>query len=427
MIRNIFLSICFGFIGILIIAGVIFKVTQFNAISFLLEDDYRYYSFDNLDYDVEVLENGDSNVVMELTYHYKMGDFSRVSFDLSGDISDLTVSENSNEFTLLNGFDETRPENTFYYEKNGTTTHLELYMQAHKEKRTFTISFIQGNTTGLYSDCADYFHKFLSQTNSMKIGEVSAKIALPKGATKENTLIWGHGAANGKIWFDDDGTVSLSLKNPPKYTYVEARVIMPKELFNSEAYDYGFNNKEKIIRDENYAADKADKERRLSAISVLIGIATAVIIMLIPIIIRVKQRKKNARLQPELEPQYYREINTEISPAVVNKLFFYYKKGTHLPKVVSSTMLDLIHKGIITVHYGGKKSNITLNLEKNKKMKGVDKIIVDFIFKEIGSDNAVEMKQIRKYCKNKKNTLTVKKNAGSTYERNESGISRKRI
>lgn len=407
MLRKIFLFLCFGFIGVLMVMGIINKVSGFNLWGFAFDKEYRYYSFDRLHYDVEVLADGDSNVEMELSYNYKIGSFSRVTFNLEGDVSNLSVSEGNKEFIMLNGFDESRPENSFYYKTDGSRTHVELYMRAQKEKRKFTISFKQKGTTVRYSDCAVYFHKFLSQSNDMKIGEVSAKIHMPKGISKDNTLIWGHGAAHGEINFQGDDTILLYIKKPPIHTYVEARAVMPAELFAASSYRYNYENKNNIIRDETAAAKKADKERKLSALSAIAGIVAAAIIILIPLRIRLKERKANARFVPEISPKYFREIESNIVPAVANKLFYYYEKGNHLPKAVSATIVDLMQRGIILVEYGIKKSDITLCLTKDEgkdeMLTNIDKTVINFLFNVTGNKGTVSLRQMRKFCKDKKN------------------------
>lgn len=414
MIRKFFLYTCLIFIGLLTLVGVIHNITGFNAIGFITDKDYRYYAFDNLHYDVKMLADGDAKVAMDLSYNYKIGKFSRVSFELDGDVSEVVVLENGEVFNFLDDFDSNRPENSYHYKKQGNKTKLELYMRAEKEKRTFTITFKQKQTTILYDDCAVYFHKFLSESNDMKIGSVSAKIEPVKGVSKDNTLIWGHGASNGKIEFDkQDKNILLSIKNPPKYKYVEARILMPKALFQDCQYVQSFNMKDNIIRDETNAAKKEDKERKNKAVSSVGGFIASIIILAIPLTIRIKERKLYARLVPEMMPQYYRDIPLNIPPAMIHKLFYYYDKKNHLPKAISATILDLIQRKIITILYEhkGRKSEIVLMPSQNKFEKGevsdLDTTLIHFMFKTVGKDNKVTIKQIRQFCKNKNNFAKI--------------------
>ncbi|WP_070000546.1 DUF2207 domain-containing protein [Cellulosilyticum sp. I15G10I2] len=410
MIRKFFLYTCLIFIGLLTLVGVIHNITGFNAISFITDKAYRYYSFDSLHYEVKMLADGDAKVVMDVSYNYKIGRFSRVTFELDGDISDLVVSENGKAFTLLGDFDSSRPENTYYYTKQGNKTQLQLYMRAEKEERTFTIAFKQKQTTVLYEDCAVYFHKFLSESNDMKIGRVSAKIKMVTGAKRDNTLIWGHGAGQGKIEFDhEDKNVLLSIKNPPKYNYVEARILMSDKLFQDCQYVQSFKMKGNVIRDETNGAKKEDKERRNRALSTILGFFASVVIMSIPLAVRLKERKLYRRITPEMMPQYYRDIPLNIPPAIMHKLFYYYDKNNHLPKAISATIVDLIQRKMIDVcyEYRGRKSEIVLTPSPKKieraEVTGLEATLMHFMFKTVGKDNKVTVNQIRQFCKNKNN------------------------
>lgn len=400
------------------IAKFIFIVVMLGVVSLMIygiffSEKDNNYSFDHLHYDVQMLSDGDSIVSEERTYTYKEGDFTRGYFEIEGDLEDIVVFEKDGQYKLIPNFDENRPEGSYAFKKQGDITRLEWYMKASAgEKRTFVIRYKMKNTTTLYNDCAIYFQKFLSQKNTADIDKLTVAVQLVPGANKDNTLIWGHGPSNGELEFDKENNskVIFELNKVPVKNYVEARFVLDRNLMAGSKYIQNEDMHDSVIAEETAAAKEADRNRRIAGFSSLAAYLVAAVLVALPIVLRIKKREHFTKFIPEITPTYYRDIPQNIPPAVLDKLYSYYGKGGNISNQVSGTFIDMIYRKIIIVSYEekGRKTETYISLAKREykanEITGFEKSLIKLFFTDIAQGReAISMKEIKKFCKQKKN------------------------
>lgn len=383
---------------------------------FFSKDD-KVYSFDNLHYEVQMLENGDAFVSEKRTYTYEKGEFTRGYFDLEEGVEDIVVYEKDRQFKLLPDYDPNRKEGSYAYKKQGNITRLEWYMKAvGGESRTFTINYKIRNATVLYKDCAVYFQKFLSEKNTTDIKKLTVSIQLVPGANKDNTLIWAHGPSNGKIEFDKENTnkVILELSKVPINNYVEARFVLDRNLIPNSNFVQDNNMRDFVIKEETEAAKEADRKRRITGISSIIAYIISGFLVILPVLLRIKKREHFTRYKPEMTPDYYRDIPENIPPAVLDKLYSYYGKGGNLSNQISGTFIDMIYRKIIKVSYEqkGRKTETYISLVKKEfkpnEVTEYEKALIKFFFTDIAQGKEfISINEIKKYCKKKKNSAYI--------------------
>lgn len=379
----------------------------------------KSYTFDHLNYDVQLLSNGDALVSEERTYTYKKGDFTRGYFDLEQGVEDIVVFEKGKQFKFIPNFDEKRPEGSYAFKKQGNITRLEWYMKAAGgEKRTFTIRYKVKNTTTLYKDCAVYFQKFLSEKNAADIKKLTASVQLVPGANSDNTLIWAHGPSNGKLEFDKENKskVIFELNKVPVKNYVETRFVLDRNLMPNSKYVQDKNMRDFVMTEEKEASKEADRNSKIAGISSLIAYILSALLVIFPIALRIKKREHFTRFTPEIKPIYYRDIPENIPPAVLDKLYSYYGKEGDVTNQISGTFIDMIYRKIINVSYiqKGRKTETYINLVKKEykpnEITDFEKVLIKFFFDDIGQGrDLVSINEIKKFCKQKKNATYTSK------------------
>lgn len=383
---------------------------------FFSKDD-KVYNFDNLHYEVQMLENGDALVSEQRTYTYEKGEFTRGYFDLEEGVDEIVVYEKDRQFKLLPDYDQNRPEGSYAYKKQGSSTRLEWYIKASSgEIRTFTINYKVKNATILYKDCAVYFQKFLSEKNITDIKKLTVSIQLVPGANKDNTLIWAHGPSNGKLEFDKENAnkVTLELNKVPINNYVEARFVLDRNLMKNSNYIQDNDMRDFVTNEETEAAKEADRKRRITGISSIIAYLISALLVIFPIVLRIKKRENFTRFKPEITPIYYRDIPENIPPAVLDKLYCYYGKGGNLSNQISGTFIDMIYRKIIKVSYEqkGRKTETYISLVRKEfkpsEVTEYEKALIKFFFTDIAQGKEfISINEIKKYCKKKKNIAYI--------------------
>lgn len=397
----------------LFIALMVLAVSSVVIYAIFFNKDDKNYSFDLLHYEVQMLPDGDAIVSEDRTYTYKNGNFTRGYFDFEQGVEDIVVFEKDRQFNLIPNFDETRPEGSYAYKKQGNITRLEWYIRAlGGETRTFTIRYKVKNVTTLYSDCAVYFQKFLSVKNAADIKKLTVSVQLIPGANKDNTLIWGHGPSAGKLEFNKENPnkVKFELDNVPINNYIEARFILDRNLITGSNYVENIDMRQAVITEENAAAKEADRKRRITGISSLIAYIISTFLVMFPIVLRIKKREHFTRFKPEMTPTFYRDIPENIPPAVLDKLYCYYGRGGNLSNQISGTFIDMIYRKIIKVSYEQKarKTENYISLAKKEfkpnEVTEYERSLIKFFFTDIAQGKEViSIKEIKKYCKQKKN------------------------
>lgn len=410
MFKKVARIIIFGSIGLLIFGFLGYSIYE--------KEQGIYYSdgkksiLESLHYDVEILKDGNSFVKEQRTYEFIEGSFSRGFLEVEGGVDQVSVSVDGMDYQEIEKFDSNRPEGFFAVEPTGTKTRIEWYYRTvQSQTKIFEIKYRVKGATTFYNDCADYFQKYVSSDNVYKIKNLSVLVHLPEGASRDNTDIWAHGPSGGNIDYNDDNSVLLSMENVPSGRYVEARILMPNTVINSSQNRVDMNKYDELYQMENQAAEKSDKERMINGLISIITVIISSGLIIFPIFIGIKYRITTKRLKAEIEPKYYRDLPSNIFPAELDYLMNHYTGKTNISQQISSTLLDLINKGVIEgkveVESGfiGKKKDTILTTPTMKwdDVSPHEKALLTFLFNIVGkkSKGKVSLREIKKFCSNK--------------------------
>ncbi len=405
MVKKIFVSIVFVIVGILMFIGI--RDNQKG----IYYSDGKKSILENLDYEVEILRDGSARVKEERTYEFVEGEFSRGYLDIQGFADEISVEEDGVSYARIDGFNDQRPEGKYAVGETGGNTRIEWYYRTdNNQKKTFTVYYKIHKAVKKYNDCADYFQKYLSSDNVYVIQNFSVLVKLPEGANSDNTKIWGHGPAGGKIEFSGNNTVELKMKNVPAKRYIEARFLMPVEAMGASVEKINQNNYEYLLNMENEASEKADKEAGKNSLIFVVSVLLSALGLVTPLFLLSLNKKKMKRLKPEIEPDYYRDLPADIFPAELDYLMNHYSGKKNVSVQISATLLDLINKGYVFGQlienngFIGKKKDMELvNKSSNWNELAVhEKALMEFLFVTVGlSTGKVLLSEVKKYCKNK--------------------------
>ena len=374
------------------------------------------YRFTHLHYEVQMLANGDALVTEQRTYDFRRGEFSRIFFELEDGIKDISVSEHGRDFDYISEFDTKRPEGKYSFEKRNGLTYVEFYIDAKEEVRTFDISYRVQEVTTLYDDCAIYFQKFLSEKNDARIDKLTATVNLLDNAS--NVLIWAHGPLDGEILFDkeDYSKVNLFVDSVKPNEYVEAFFVMDPDAFLDVSYVRSGNMRQRVIKEQELASNQADMKNFIINLSILLASLVVGVLIIIPIILRIKNKVYYTRHVPSQSLQYFRDIPENIPPALLDKLYNYYKGSESLPNKISATILDMIQRKVLIVSYQGEGKKRQTILTKAREhfdenhITEFEKPVISFLFEDVANgQNFVSMDMIKKYCKSKTNARDLER------------------
>lgn len=388
----------------------LFGLAIYEKQSGILSSDGRSSILHNLEYEVTILPDGSSMVEESRTYEFVKGYFSRGFLDIEGIVDEVMVYEDNEPYTRLDSVRSDRPEGFFAVEIENNKTHIEWYYSVNsKETKTFLITYRVSGTATLYNDCVDYFHKYVSSNNLYMIKNLSVIVHLPEGANRDNTDIWAHGPVGGYIDFKNDTTVKLEMENVPPGRYIEARFLMPVEVMPPTDQRVPIDRYEELYEMETEALEKREAESRFNAIMTIIYLVISLGLIFVPIITVIKYRVKLRRLKPELTPDYYRELPSDIYPAELDYLMNHYTKKENTSIQISSTLLDLIHKGMIKADIVerkgvfGKKEDTAFTFVTQKNAAKHEHALLEFLFNKVGTGKTyITLSDIKDFCKDRK-------------------------
>ncbi|AKA69637.1 DUF2207 domain-containing protein [Clostridium scatologenes] len=383
------------------------------SFSITAEAAEKSYSYDKLDVDITLQEDGSALFTEHWIGTFKGGTFSRFkrNIPLKGthSISDFSVSVDDEEYKQIDNFDANRPKGEFAISKDNNGLSAEVYFSAKDESKNFKFSYKVNNAVSLHKDTAEFYWKVLGEEVDIPIKNVIAKVHIPKGASKEEIKVWAHGPLNGNVTKDSGEMVSLAVDKVSPNTYVEIRTTAPLSLFPKGKNFTGKDALKEILAEEQQNADKANEEREANKKDnqrfLFWNIIFPIPVLIGGFIFIKKLKKKNfKRLQPALKPDYIRDLPSKLTPAEVTDLFYFYKKTDVYSQKFTSTILDLSLKGFLEFKPHKEERKTLIKIEKNKDIPILcdhEKIIFKFISKNVaGHNNCIGNSEIKTYIDN---------------------------
>ncbi|TJX15363.1 DUF2207 domain-containing protein [Tissierella creatinini] len=367
----------------------------------------------------KLLENGNLQIIEDITYDFNdefNGVYRDINLEGMDGIGDYKIYEvtSGDSIEYLNDQDaKIGDAHVFSYNMENSTIRFMIYSPSRYVEKTFRLSYTLKNVAVIHEDTGELYFKYLGDENQTFIHNFSASLKLPQ-MDREAIKIFGHGPLNGTINFTDDNLIKLDVSQVPPLTFIEARILYPKE-YTPMAMRLGESNINAILDEEASFLQEIEQEslRRqerkilLNKISLAITVLGAAITGFFIILIRRdKEIDTNLNHYPE-----------EISPAELNRFMTGYMNSRGL----MATLFDLARREYITIDELNKDDkNLSkkelkykdYEFERTNKNDGDlldhERYILDWLFNEVGNGNRVSTYDID--ILRKKETLSFNKN-----------------
>ena len=278
------------------------------------------------------------------------------------EITDVSVSELKNG--MENSFSEIYtemkhvPKGHFYALVNKNRK-FEIAWGVQDGVKTYKIRYKIVDAVKQYNDCSEFYWQFIGTDSEIPVRKVIGTITLPTTVSNnEEFRVWAHGPLNGNINKISNDTAMFDVNEFRERTMLEARVVVPREIFIENENIEHTNKLNSILEQEQKwakeANEKREKEARrqeiitktvITVATVFNIIGTVVAIIVITRIVKYHRiLKENKKILPEQKLELYRDIPDETATPAQASLLYYFKKSDihyNMPKVISATMLDL--------------------------------------------------------------------------------------
>lgn len=338
---------------------------NFFKVNYLFAKDYY---FKRVYTEIYINKDGSFDVNIERTYHFS-GSFSWGTYyiDKKGfnEIQDFSLRDEFKEYEKLNY--DSQIEGTYLFKDQGDRYFIKFYYSAQDQDKTFYFKYKVIGGINSYLDISDFYWKVIEDSWEKETREFECKIFLPE-EIKENTFyVFAHGPLWGNIEKIDGKGARLHIKNLPRETFVETRILFPSEILYVDK-----NPRFKLDEILKYERDLA-KKSNLDRLRVKFIFYSIIFIPIALFIIWLFLfRRFGIEYKVIKNYEYFREPPGNLDPAIVGYLMNWKNVSS---KEFVATLMDLIRKGYIDVESIKKEVGTIFNKEKNilifKKVKKI--------------------------------------------------------
>lgn len=395
---------------LLLVGMLVVLIVQASAV------EARSLEIAEVDIKAEVLANGDIKVTENRTvafYGQFRGADYKIYFNEIELYSEIIVREGDFYYTLVDEFPTTEP-GTYALRVYGEDYFvIDWSFNAIDERRTFTFDYIIRDAIVVHNDTAELYYKFIGDEWEFPTSDAKVKLTLPEGAAEAELRAWGHGPTHGEVKIDGPRQVTWWVAPLPAYTFLEGRVLFPKELVPESTRFSGRDALSIILKEEEKWARQANLGRAAKKYQLFYSL-----FLLLPIGYSiVSKRRRAANLAHAYKGEYYRELPGQYPPEVAGYLW---NKKQIQNEYLTAGILDLArrrHLRIDEVNLSGKGSKADEKDYRLVEIKGegplssLDSLVLDFLFitvheevakdEQNGSEKAVTFTQLQSFAKNK--------------------------
>lgn len=340
------------------------------------------FSITKVKIDAYLQENGQVKVNESHTYSFD-GEFNGITREIvpkeGTSIINLKATENGKQLKV-------KREEDLY----------KIYRKGDDESITVDISYFIKNGVDVYSDVGEFYWPFFDERNESTYEKMNIVVHPPK-ETKE-VIAFGYDEAFDKEKIYTDGSVLFQLGEVPSETNGDIRVAYDAAIFPSASIVTDKPMKKEIIKDKQVlyqeADAKAERQELFSKIALVIIPIFSIIILLFIIGSIMRARLKKLDVERRSEQSFFVPKEALSIPATI-----YFTAGQIPSEAVAAALMDLVRKGYVLKaeenHF--KLINYPSNILKHEK------ILITFLFEEIGSNGEFTFENLKEYTKRKKN------------------------
>lgn len=278
---------------------------------------------------------------------------------------------------------------------------------ARNERRTFHINYRIINGIFNYPEISELYWQIIGSEVDRPTARAVVTVHLPEPvASRDQLLIYGHGPLSGRSEILDLKTLRFEASNIAARQFMEIRVVWPAGLVAGvPATGYTL---EKIREEEAGFVEQTiarikqaqEKEARRMALLKKLGLAWVIWQLLGPILWLLiyfhfwKRVGRDYRFEDI--PEYYRELPSDLPPALVQVLRREGEKP--LPVAFTATIFDLATRGYLAIEdkkvekktlLGSKTNELTIfelkkNYREDNSLRSWEKSVLDVVFDRAG-------------------------------------------
>ena len=335
-------------------------------------------------------------------------------------ISDVYVKNlNTNEsLRNLEYYIYNVPEGSYYAENIDYDT-VEVAFGTGKSYSSgnvkFQISYKIENVINSYTDCQEFYWKFLDESNNIPCKRIEGKITLAKNVNDiENLKVWGHGNINGEINRTSTNEVEFYANNLNSGNMIEVRIVTADKIFNVQNNVFNYRMLNNIITEENQWS--IDTNADILTYRIFFGILILIYIVILICIIKnfvtyFKIGQENNDGIERTKIQYFRDIPREGDSTPGEAAFLYYFTNNFnwtdgkQSDVVAANILNLCLKGYIAFEKYKKRINISI-VKTGEGLKNDEKEIYKLIKDAIGNNDYIEVEDLKNFAKERFDTYS---------------------
>ncbi|MRR13256.1 DUF2207 domain-containing protein, partial [bacterium] len=362
--------------------------------------------------------------VEERTFSFD-GVYSRVFWDLdlggSDGIEIVGVEGPEGAYTRTDdpGALDTRPEGTYLVVPTGGVVTVHAFHRSNNETKKFVLRYRVLGAAKKWDDTAELYWQFVGDRWETGASGVAVSIMLPNpGETivaGENVRAWAHGPLTGTVRVADPGSsipgdVALEVPDLPAMTFVEGRVLFPREWL-SGAVDTPGPRLQEVLDEEAGFAETANAER-LKQRALIGGTRWGILLLAFGALVYawIQFDRHGREYVPEFKGEYFREEPADLHPAIVGALW---RMGTVENDDMAATIMHLANKGIVSMRPitvekkgflgigGGTEQDWELTVDRTRLAgaHAIDQSLVRVLFDTIGSGNRLTIGEMKTYAK----------------------------
>jgi uncharacterized membrane protein YgcG len=342
------------------------------------------FSIPDVKIDAFLQENGLVEVTETFTYSFD-GEFNGITRELipkkGASITNLKASENGKSLRV---------------EKDSQL--YKIYRKGSDETIKIKLTYFIKNGVDVYTDMAEFYWPFFDERNEATYENLKITVHPPK-ATK-NVIAFGYDEAFQTEKVGADGTVVFDLGEVPFGENGDIRVAFGAALFPNAINQAGVPIREKLEKAKqdllDEAAEEAANTEKFSMIA-KVGLSGFSIILLF-IIIRnwMTVRLNKMAIERESSDSFSIPKQTMSLPATI----YYMNSGLLQAERLAAALMDLVRKGYVRK---SENDQFVLSIQSSQSLANHERILIEFLFDEIGSNDTFSFADLKAYTKFSKN------------------------
>lgn len=390
--------------------GFVFIILTIVITSIVISSGEQSLNIRNWIVESSILENGDIKIVEDITFNFNgkyNGVFREIILEGTSGIEEIKVMENrNNKFLEYERVDNAEKGNSdvFLIDRNNKDVTLQIFSPSRNEEKLFRVTYTVKNVARKYNDIGEIYYKFLGEQNNTPIDFFSVNIILPQKDVDDAVRVFAHGPLNGEIHKINDNTINLQVKNVPERTFIESRILFPKQFIPASKNIIDKNGYSNIMNEEanlqrKMQKDESKKEARKSFFSNVAIIFSVFEIAIFIFFLTKYRRPRDIHAETE-----YLKIPDDNTPAVVN-----YITGTGITSnTIIATILDLYRRGYFKIDTREGSENegetvedfiITKIKEEEDHLLDHEKYFIGWLIDTMGNGISVATEDIENYSK----------------------------